>query len=165
MKRAFLSLLACFSVASAEPILNLFKLGIGDMAEFKSVAQHNINTSIASQDDANAMYLAFSKGGEFAYIAELYAGKAEYENHRKSEQFKRFLSSSPRILAGEKIKFNLAPQILLQKPFTQNQSTINNLVVVDVKEGFLDEFKSIVIDEMTHSLQERERGAGDVWRG
>ncbi|WP_221254001.1 putative quinol monooxygenase [Campylobacter sp. 19-13652] len=164
MWRFVLAFLACFTLAFGDevPVLNLFKLGVGDAHEFKSVARHNITTSIASKNDAEAMYLGFENSGKSAYIAELYAGKAEYENHLRSPQYQEFLKAAPVILKGEKTKFNLVPQIVLQKPFAQEASTIVNLAIIELKDGYEHAFKSVVVPEMKQAFS-LESGVLAMW--
>lgn len=142
---------------SASPVINIFELGIkqGKTALYDEVAKNNITASIGSESDTLAMYSVKQKTNpETAYMIEIYANNNAYRNHINSPQYKEFLHISPQIIQAEhKRKITLTPQFLGDKKVVQNDETINNLVIVDVKPEFSQAFHDVVLPEMAQSLK------------
>jgi len=69
---------------------------------------------------------------------------------------KEFLRQSPTILTNHKKKIQVMPEYMRDKKFVQTRNTRVNYVTVDVKEGFNDAFREIVLDEMKQSIKKEE---------
>ena len=158
MKKLILSALMTLTLGSAQatPIFNLFELGIrpGQTTAYDAVGQTNIGVSVGNEAGALAMYSAKQKGNpHMAYMVEIYADESAYRTHTASPQYKEFLRRSPDILTDHKKKIALVPQYLADKKVEQTPTTINNLVIVDVKPGQNDAFRAVVMPEMAQSMR------------
>lgn len=160
MKLAKITMIALsFATAlnvNATPIVNLFELGIqqGQTAQYDKVGTHNITTSINTETGTLAMYSMKQKNDlNMAYMFEIYADEQAYQTHIQSPQYKAFLQASPTILTDHKKRIALEPQFLSDKVIVQTQETVNNLVIVDVKPEFNEQFKAVVVPEMEQSLK------------
>ncbi len=144
---------------NANPIINLFELGIkeGATEKYDAVAEHNITTSIQIEKGTLAMYSVKQKANpNMAYMVEIYADQTAYETHRNSPQYKAFLQASPEILTDHKKRIALNAQFLGDKKVQQKVETRTNLVTVEVKPEDNAKFKAIVAAEMAQSLKREE---------
>lgn len=161
MKKLFAATVAALALsAQAAPVFNIFELGVkpGQTAAYDAVGRHNITTSVGSEQGTLAMYSAKRQDNpEMAYMFEIYADEAAYQVHAHSPQYQEFLRRSPEILTEHKRKISVEPQFLGDKRIRQTRSTINNLVIVEVKPEHAQAFREAVLPEMAQSLKV-ERG-------
>ncbi|AEF46989.1 Antibiotic biosynthesis monooxygenase [Serratia sp. AS12] len=135
--------------------MNIFELGIkaGKSRQYDEVARSTISSSLEAESGTLAMYSLKRKDDlNQAYMIEIYAGKEAYKKHVDSEQYKAFIERAPEII-DQKSKTDVTPQFLGDKQIVQNERTINNLVIVDVKPEHQQAFKNIVLAEMSDSLK------------
>ena len=140
-------------------IFNIFELGIkeGKKNAYVAVGKNNITKSVLNDEDTLGMYLVQEKENpNMTYMFEVYEDEKSYQEHVKSEQYKEFLKKSPAILTEHKKKIQVVPEYMGDKNFVQTRNTRVNYVTVDVKEGFNDAFREIVLDEMKQSLKKEE---------
>lgn len=136
-------------------VMNIFELGIkaGKSRQYDEVARSNISSSVETESGTLAMYSLKRKDNlNQAYMIEIYAGKEAYKKHLDSEQYQAFIERAPEI-TDKKSKTDVTPQFLGDKRIVQNERTINNLVIVDVKSEHQQAFKNIVLAEMSDSLK------------
>lgn len=141
---------------NAAPIMNVFELGIkeGAEAQYDTVAEHNISTSIQNEKGTLAMYSVKQKAdSNMAYMVEIYADNEAYKVHAESAQYKAFLTASPQILTEHKKRIPLNPVFLGDKKVQQTAATRTNLVRVEVKPENNQQFARIVTAEMAQSLK------------
>ena len=140
-------------------IFNIFELGIkeGEKNLYVAVGKNNITKSVLNDEGTLGMYLVQEKENpNMTYMFEVYEDEKSYQEHVKSEQYKEFLRQSPTILTNHKKKIQVMPEYMGDKKFVQTRNTRVNYVIVDVKEGFNDAFREIVLDEMKQSLKKEE---------
>ena len=140
-------------------IFNIFELGIkeGEKNSYVAVGKNNITKSVFNDKGTLGMYLVQEKGKpNMTYMFEVYEDEKSYQEHIKSEQYKEFLRQSPTILTNHKKKIQVMPEYMGDKKFVQTRNTRVNYVTVDVKEGFNDAFREIVLDEMKQSIKKEE---------
>ena len=140
-------------------IFNIFELGIkeGKKNAYVAVGKNNITKSVLNDKGTLGMYLVQEKGKpNMTYMFEVYEDEKSYQEHIKSEQYKEFLRQSPTILTNHKKKIQVMPEYMGDKKFVQTRNTRVNYVTVDVKEGFNDAFREIVLDEMKQSIKKEE---------
>ena len=139
------------------PIFNIYELGIKQekISIFDEVAKNNITTSVGNEEGTLGMYSMKQKvNANIAYMVEIYADKEAYKKHLNSPQYKEFIKLSPEIIeANHKYKMDTTPQFLGDKKIVQDEKTINNFVIIDVKPEFTQEFKDVVLPEMAQSLK------------
>ena len=124
---------------------------------YVAVGKNNITKSVLNDEDTLGMYLVQEKGKpNMTYMFEVYEDEKSYQEHIKSEQYKEFLRQSPTILTNHKKKIQVMPEYMGDKKFVQTRNTRVNYVTVDVKEGFNDAFREIVLDEMKQSIKKEE---------
>ena len=142
------------------PIFNIFELEIKENEKnaYVAVGKNNITKSVLNDEGTLGMYLVQEKGKpNMTYMFEVYEDEKSYQEHIKSEQYKEFLRQSPTILTNHKKKIQVMPEYMGDKKFVQTRNTRVNYVTVDVKEGFNDAFREIVLDEMKQSIKKRRR--------
>ena len=140
-------------------IFNIFELGIkeGEKNAYVAVGKNNITKSVLNDEGTLGMYLVQEKENpNMTYMFEVYEDEKSYQDHIKSEHYKEFLRQSPTILTNHKKKIQVMPEYMGDKKFVQTRNTRVNYVTVDVKEGFNDAFREIVLDEMKQSLKKEE---------
>ena len=140
-------------------IFNIFELGIkeGEKNAYVAVGKNNITKSVFNDKGTLGMYLVQEKENpNMTYMFEVYEDEKSYQEHIKSEQYKEFLRQSPTILTNHKKKIQVMPEYMGDKKFVQTRNTRVNYVTVDVKEGFNDTFREIVLDEMKQSIKKEE---------
>ncbi|ASQ47722.1 antibiotic biosynthesis monooxygenase [Leptotrichia sp. oral taxon 498] len=140
-------------------IFNIFELGIkeGEKNAYVAVGKNNITKSVFNDKGTLGMYLVQEKENpNMTYMFEVYEDEKSYQEHIKSEQYKEFLRQSPIILTNHKKKIQVMPEYMGDKKFVQTRNTRVNYVTVDVKEGFNDAFREIVLDEMKQSIKKEE---------
>ena len=140
-------------------IFNIFELGIkeGEKNAYVAVGKNNITKSVLNDKGTLGMYLVQEKENpNMTYMFEVYEDEKSYQEHIKSEQYKEFLRQSPTILTNHKKKIQVMPEYMGDKKFVQTRNTRLNYVTVDVKEGFNDTFREIVLDEMKQSIKKEE---------
>ena len=140
-------------------IFNIFELGVkeGEKNSYVAVGKNNIIKSVFNDKGTLGMYLVQEKGKpNMTYMFEVYEDEKSYQEHIKSEQYKEFLRQSPTILTNHKKKIQVMPEYMGDKKFVQTRNTRVNYVTVDVKEGFNDAFREIVLDEMKQSIKKEE---------
>ena len=140
-------------------IFNIFELGIKEIEKnaYVAVGKNNITKSVLNDKGTLGMYLVQEKeNANMTYMFEVYEDEKSYQEHIKSEQYKEFLRQSPTILTNHKKKIQVMPEYMGDKKFVQTRNTRVNYVTVDVKEGFNDAFREIVLDEMKQSLKKEE---------
>jgi len=140
-------------------IFNIFELGIkeGEKNAYVAVGKNNITKSVFNDKGTLGMYLVQEKENpNMTYMFEVYEDEKSYQEHIKSEQYKEFLKKSPAILTEHKKKIQVMPEYIGDKKFVQTRNTRVNYVTVDVKEGFNDAFREIVLDEMKQSIKKEE---------
>ena len=140
-------------------IFNIFELGIkeGEKNAYVAVGKNNITKSVLNDEGTLGMYLVQEKENpNMTYMFEVYEDEKSYQEHVKSEQYKEFLKKSPAILTNHKKKIQVMPEYMGDKKFVQTRNTRVNYVTVDVKEGFNDAFREIVLDEMKQSIKKEE---------
>ena len=141
------------------PIFNIFELGVkeGEKNSYVAVGKNNITKSVFNDKGTLGMYLVQEKENpNMTYMFEVYEDEKSYQEHIKSEQYKEFLRQSPTILTNHKKKIQVMPEYMGDKKFVQTRNTRVNYVTVDVKEGFNDAFREIVLDEMKQSIKKEE---------
>lgn len=141
------------------PIFNIFELGVkeGEKNSYVAVGKNNITKSVFNDKGTLGMYLVQEKGKpNMTYMFEVYEDEKSYQEHVKSEQYKEFLKKSPAILTEHKKKIQVVPEYMGDKNFVQTRNTRVNYVTVDIKEGFNDAFREIVLDEMKQSIKKEE---------
>ncbi|MEW9301414.1 antibiotic biosynthesis monooxygenase [Pectobacterium atrosepticum] len=158
--------LSCSAVAqgqkiSVPPVFNIFELVIRQDKNnaYDSLAEKNITASVTGESGTLAMYSAKKKTNPVvAYMYEIYADSDAYDKHLNSTSYKEFLRNSPDILeTSQTRRIDVIPQFLADKKIVQNDSTINNFVIVDVKPELGQAFRHVVLPEMAQSI-EREEG-------
>ena len=140
-------------------IFNIFELGVkeGEKNSYVAVGKNNITKSVLNDEGTLGMYLVQEKENpNMTYMFEVYEDEKSYQEHIKSEQYKEFLRQSPTILTNHKKKIQVMPEYMGDKKFVQTRNTRVNYVTVDVKEGFNDAFREIVLDEMKQSIKKEE---------
>ena len=140
-------------------IFNIFELGVKEIEKnaYVAVGKNNITKSVLNDEGTLGMYLVQEKGKpNMTYMFEVYEDEKSYQEHIKSEQYKEFLRQSPTILTNHKKKIQVMPEYMGDKKFVQTRNTRVNYVTVDVKEGFNDAFREIVLDEMKQSIKKEE---------
>ncbi|WP_314340775.1 antibiotic biosynthesis monooxygenase [Leptotrichia wadei] len=140
-------------------IFNIFELGIkeGEKNAYVAVGKNNITKSVFNDKGTLGMYLVQEKENpNMTYMFEVYEDEKSYQEHIKSEQYKEFLRQSPTILTNHKKKIQVMPEYMGDKKFVQTRNTRVNYVTVDVKKGFNDAFREIVLDEMKQSIKKEE---------
>ena len=157
--------LSCSAVAqeqkvSVPPVLNIFELVIKQDKNnaYNNLAEKNITASVTSEPGTLAMYSANKETNpSVAYVFEIYADSDAYEKHLNSASYKDFLRHSADILeTSQKRKFDVTPQFLADKKIVQNDNTINNFVIVEVKPEFTSAFRHVVLPEMAQSIKLEE---------
>ena len=141
------------------PIFNIFELGVkeGKKNAYMTVGKNNITKSVLNDEGTLGMYLVQEKENpNMTYMFEVYEDEKSYQEHIKSEQYKEFLRQSPTILTNHKKKIQVMPEYMGDKKFVQTRNTRVNYVTVDVKEGFNDAFREIVLDKMKQSIKKEE---------
>lgn len=139
------------------PIFNIFELGVKENEKnaYVAVGKNNITKSVLNDEGTLGMYLVQEKENpNMTYMFEVYEDEKSYQEHVKSEQYKEFLKKSSAILTEHKKKIQVMPEYIGDKKFVQTRNTRVNYVTVDVKEGFNDAFREIVLDEMKQSIKE-----------
>lgn len=139
------------------PIFNIFELGVKENEKnaYVAVGKNNITKSVLNDEGTLGMYLVQEKENpNMTYMFEVYEDEKSYQEHVKSEQYKEFLKKSSAILTEHKKKIQVMPEYMGDKKFVQTRNTRVNYVTVDVKEGFNDAFREIVLDEMKQSIKE-----------
>ena len=140
-------------------IFNIFELGVKEIEKnaYVAVGKNNITKSVLNDEGTLGMYLVQEKENpNMTYMFEVYQDEKSYQEHIKSEQYKEFLRQSPTILTNHKKKIQVVPEYMGDKKFVQTRNTRVNYVTVDVKEGFNDAFREIVLDEMKQSIKKEE---------
>lgn len=157
--------LSCSAVAQGQkgtvpPVFNMFEFVIQHHKDnaYDSLAEKNITASVTGESGTLAIYSARQKmNPSVVYVFEIYADSDAYEKHLNSLSYKEFLRNSPDILvANQKRRIEVIPQLLADKPILQSDNTINNFVIVDVKPEFGSDFRHIVLPEMTQSIELEE---------
>ena len=141
------------------PIFNIFELWVkeGKKNAYVAVGENNIIKSVLNDEGTLGMYLVQEKENpNMTYMFEVYEDEKSYQEHVKSEQYKEFLRQSPTILTNHKKKIQVMPEYIGDKKFVQTRNTRVNYVTVDVKEGFNDAFREIVLDKMKQSIKKEE---------
>ena len=141
------------------PIFNISELGVreDEKNSYVAVGKNNITKSVLNDEGTLGMYLVQEKENpNMTYMFEVYEDEKSYQEHIKSEQYKEFLRQSPTILTNHKKKIQVMPEYMGDKKFVQTRNTRVNYVTVDVKEGFNDTFREIVLDEMKQSIKKEE---------
>ena len=141
------------------PIFNIFELGVKEIEKntYVAIGKNNITKSVLNDEGTLGMYLVQEKENpNMTYMFEVYEDEKSYQEHIKSEQYKEFLRQSPTILTNHKKKIQVMPEYMGDKKFVQTRNTRVNYVTVDVKEGFNDAFREIVLDEMKQSIKKEE---------
>ena len=141
------------------PIFNIFELGVKENEKnaYVAVGKNNITKSVLNDEGTLGMYLVQEKENpNMTYMFEVYQDEKSYQEHVKSEQYKEFLKKSSAILTEHKKKIQVMPEYMGDKKFVQTRNTRVNYVTVDVKEGFNDAFREIVLDEMKQSIKKEE---------
>lgn len=141
------------------PIFNIFELGVKEIEKnaYVTVGKNNITKSVLNDEGTLGMYLVQEKENpNMTYMFEVYEDEKSYQEHVKSEQYKEFLRQSPTILTNHKKKIQVIPEYMRDKKFVQPRNTRVNYVTVDVKEGFNNVFREIVLDEMKQSIKKEE---------
>ena len=142
---------------SQVPVFNIYELKIkqGKSLFYDEVAKNNITTSLSDEKGTLAMYsIRQNAKANVAYMIEIYADNNAYQMHLNSPQYKSFLLHSPDIIEADgKRKIDVTPIFLGDKHILQDDKTINNFVIVDVKPEFSQAFKDIVLAEMEQSLK------------
>ncbi|MBL0576872.1 antibiotic biosynthesis monooxygenase [Aeromonas caviae] len=136
-------------------MMNLFEINImpDRGLNFDEVARKTISASVNQETGTLAMYaMKHRDDARQAYMIELYASDYAYRHHLDGEPYKAFSTHAPNFI-NQKKKITLVPQFLGDKHIVQNEKTINNLVVVEVKPEFQAKFKNIVLPEMAKSLE------------
>ncbi|MDU8923323.1 antibiotic biosynthesis monooxygenase [Pasteurellaceae bacterium LIM206] len=146
------SLLMLSTNLFAQPIFNLFELGVKNESRYNRIGAKNIEQSLAAEQGTLAMYSVRKADDGLHYMVEIYADEQAYQIHLQSPQYKAFLNAAPEILTDHKLKIALNPQFLGDKKIIPTAETITNLVMVDVKPEFAGAFKKIVTEEMRQSL-------------
>ncbi|MDM2836486.1 MULTISPECIES: antibiotic biosynthesis monooxygenase [Enterobacteriaceae] len=157
--------LSCSAVAQEQkvpvsPVFNIFELVIKQDKNnaYNNLAEKNITASVTSEPGTLAMYSAHNKTNpSVVYVFEIYVDSDAYEKHLNSTSYKDFLRHSGDILeTSQKRRFDLMPQFLADKKIVQNNSTINNFIIVEVKPALGQAFRDVVLPEMTQSIKLEE---------
>ena len=141
---------------NANPIMNLFELGIkkGAEVQYDKVAEHNISTSTQNEKGTLAMYSVKQKADpNMAYMVEIYADESAYKTHITSPQYQAFLEASPQILTDHKKRLALTPQFLGDKKVQPTAQMRTKLVKVEVNPQDNQQFAQIITSEMAQSLK------------
>lgn len=151
-KLALFAALTLALSARAEPLFNLYELGVNpdEAARYRQIGEQNVSLSIANEAGTQAMYSL--QADAFHYMAEIYADGEAYQEHISSPQYKAFLAASPEILTDHKRLIALNPVFLGDKRVVQTPNTQVNLVTVAVQAEHARAFERIVRDEMAQSL-------------
>lgn len=135
--------------------MNIFEIGVRPDRDrdFDDVARQTISASVDHEAGTLAMYaLKRSDNPRQAFMVEVYENESAYRKHLNADPYKAFAARAPDIIE-QKQKTTLEPQFLGDKHIIPDERTINNLVIVEVKPEFQNEFKNIVLPEMAQSLR------------
>ncbi len=135
--------------------MNIFEIEVRPALDkdFADVARQTISASVDHEAGTLAMYaLQRSDNPRKALMVELYENESAYRKHLNAAPYRAFAARAPDIIDRKK-KITLEPQFLGDKHIIPNERTINNLVIVDLKPEFHNEFKKIVLPEMAESLR------------
>ncbi|WP_205954755.1 putative quinol monooxygenase [Pantoea stewartii] len=138
-----------------KPVMNIFEIEVRPALDkdFADVARQTISASVDHEAGTLAMYaLQRSDNPRKALMVELYENESAYRKHLNAAPYRAFAARAPDIIDRKK-KITLEPQFLGDKHIIPNERTINNLVIVDLKPEFHNEFKKIVLPEMAESLR------------
>lgn len=144
--------------------MNIFDIGVRPDRDrdFDDVARQTISASVDYETGTLAMYaLKRRDNPRQAFMVELYESERAYRKHLNAAPYKAFAARAPDIIDREK-KITLEPQFLEDKHIIPNERTINNLVIVEIKPEFQNEFKNIVLPEMAESLK-LEKGVSAMY--
>ena len=134
--------------------INLYELIVkaNQSARYDEIAEQTISASISSEVGTLAMYALKHKDDlRRAYMVELYNDDDAYYQHLNGAAYKTFAANAAEIIE-QKQKITLVPQFVGDKHVIQDERTINNLVIVEVKPEFQIAFKNSVLPEMATSL-------------
>lgn len=157
LKAVLLTTVIATMSAHAEPVFNIFELGVqaDKAAAYDAVGENNITRSIADEPGTLSMVSVKDKENpNLAYMIEIYADDAAYRAHLASPQYKAFIEQAPSILTDHKARFNLVAQYLGDKssPIKQHDEMITNMVRINVHPEKAAAFKAAVMPEMAQSL-------------
>lgn len=142
----------------AEPIFNIFELGVqaDKVTTYKAVSNSTISQSISNEAGTLAMYsISKADNPELAYMIEVYADESAYQTHLQSPQYKDFIKQSPNILTAHKKRIELTPIYLgdKAKPITLTEHIIVNFGTVTINTQDADAYRDIVMAEMIESVK------------
>ncbi len=96
---------------------NVFELGIqqGKNAQYDTVGENNIRTSIQDEKGTLAMYSVKQKDDpNMAYMVEIYANDEAYEKHRQTAHFNDYLKQTEKMVVNKQM-IDIAPAYLGNK--------------------------------------------------
>lgn len=135
--------------------MNIYEISVRPDRDrhFDEVTRQMISASVDQEAGTQAMYaLKRSDNPRQAYIVELYENEVAYRKHLDADPYKAFAARASEIIDRQQ-KITLTPQFWGDKNIIPDERTINNLVLVEVKPEFQEEFKNIVLPEMAQSLK------------
>lgn len=135
-------------------VMNIFELGIktGKSPQYDDVARNNITASVGNERGTLAMYSLKRRDNlHQAYMIEIYASEEAYKKHLDSEPYRAFIERASELI-DHKRKIDVILQFTGDRRILQNEKTISNLVIVDVKPEYQHKFRNIVLSEMVKSL-------------
>lgn len=149
------------SAVHAAPIMNVFELEVqdGQSNAYEQVGKTNIHQSLTNEEGTLAMYSVQSQDNpNIRYMIEIYADAAAYQAHLQSPQYQAFKARAPQLLTDHKVRTELTPQYLGDKPtpIQQTDAIITNMVRINVHPEDAAAFKEVVMPEMVQSLAVEE---------
>ena len=143
-------------------IIRLFKLTTKKDKQniFHEVGIENLTKSIQSEKGTLSMYVANIKDNKNVnYVLEIYKDEASYKIHANSEQFKKYVSMAANSLEDREV-FEIQQQFIAEKSnpiFEINNIDISiRLAIITIKDGFVDKFKDIVLNEMKIAMTKED---------
>lgn len=146
------------ATAANKPAMSLVELEVkaGKSDRYRDMIKTISRSAIENEPGTLALYAFRHQDNPYlTYRVEVYADDEAYKKHLASRAYQAFIQQAPEVVAKER-KTELVPQFLGDKRIVQDEKTIDNLVIVDVKPEHQQAFKNIVLPEMAESLKVEE---------
>ncbi len=143
-------------------IMRLFKLTTKKDKQtiFHEVGVENLTKSIKNEKGTLSMYAANIKDNKnINYVLEIYKDEDSYKIHAKSDQFQKYVNMATNSLDDREV-FEIQQQFIAEKRkpiFEINNIDISiRLAILTIKDGFVDKFKNIVLNEMKIAMKKED---------
>lgn len=124
----------------------------GRMSDMAAISVRTVAKSTPNESGTYSLYGAVDANNhDIMRLLEIYEDESAYEIHTSSEGFKAFIEERKPIL--ESVKFLPVDAIVLEQKKTGTGKFVS-MTLIEVKPEKLEEFKSIITQEMTRSVAE-----------